>query len=342
LPNQFDLSSSGKTIIIASTEGNVSIPKRDEKMMPLATGLPVCLYLPRRVKTKMKKSMNNPRSFYLAIIALGLLMALGCSSSNSGDNSCDFVDDPDCSQPYDPSVEEEQLGTPEADLEDNPSSTSTIAADVMDGHRTSTSAGYNIWGNTGSAGAKDGNCHNAANRDDLGIVVCFGDPTLANPDPDDMAGYHTFNWAYQADKAVFWNWSGDGQGSTDPARVMEFSLPANYDRSVAPDMQSVRFSKAGKWGCGEGSGGQWVPRGTRGVPAGLETRALPLGSKVEEPNREVCKVHTGLFPPAPAQTARSKCLECCTVRAVKWDPKQWNATYQSDFLSQCNTECNTL
>jgi hypothetical protein len=286
------------------------------------------------------KTMGNLKPIYLAVAALGLLLALGCSSS--GDNSCDYVDDPDCSQLYAPSAEEEKLDEPEADLEDDPSSNSSVTADIMDGHRFSASLGYNIWGNTGSAGPKDGNCHNAANRENLGIVVCFGDPTLGNPDPVKMAAYHTFNWAYVEDKAVFWNWSGDGQGGTNPDRVMEFSLPADYNRSAAPDMQSVRFSKAGKWGCKEGKTGQWVPRGTRKVAIGLETRALPLGAKVEEPNKEICKVHTGMYPPVAPQTAQVKCLDCCTGRANKWNPVKWNATYQSDFLSQCNTECNTL
>ena len=252
------------------------------------------------------------------------------------------MDDPDCSMPYDPSVEEESLGPPEADLEDNPSSVSSLTADVMDGHRTSACYGYNLWGNTGSAGAKDGNCHNAANQENLGIVVCFGDPTLSNPDASDMAAYHTFNWAYQGDKAVFWNWSGDGSGGTNLLRVMEFPLPDDYNREFPPDMQSVRFAPAGKWGCGEGTDGQWVPKGTREVEAGLETRALPVGIKVEEPKGDVCKVHTGLFPPAPPQTPRSKCLECCTARANKWDTEKGTETFKSDFLSQCNAECNTL
>ena len=206
------------------------------------------------------------------------------------------------------------------------------ATDITDGHRTSACRGYNIWGNTGTAGGRDGNCHNAANAGmgtDGGIVQCQGDSTLANPSYVDMGQYHTANWAYvqvgDTWYADFFSWSGDGAGGINRDRVRRVALPAGFDRTRPPNVQTPLFRDAAIFVC-------------IGQFSATSGRALPRGVRVEEPGPNVC---VDWFQYRNRCGSRTACETCCADRAGQWavNTTTSKATYQTAFRDACITAC---
>jgi hypothetical protein len=157
------------------------------------------------------------------------------------------------------------------------------------------------------------NCHSAANltvrksSHNTGIIIC------ANySDQGDPSG-HTFNYRFEKDKFVFFNW-----GQTCEAPLTGSSLDVHDDA-----IMSCLY---------EFCGNQFSPGGQDGG-----TRSLPPGQQVEEPGPLYCSEK------ATSISLRSDCDSCCRYRGTMWDRMPGNLRPTDNefvnYMSQCFTGC---